>query len=302
VLAVVVAGLFLGYRSPSIQSAEARIAERLNWRTIDFLLQNAVFLFIGLSLADIWKGAVKDGPGLWPTVGICAGILLTLIASRFIWVFGLTLIYRRGPQFLRARSWSWRNAVAVSSAGIRGVVTLIAVFLLPNSTPNLEFLRFIALVVVIGTLLEGLLLPTVIRALNLPTPNYDQEHQERFALMAEAEQAGVDDLEARVTDDDEEEVLERLRRNSTFLEEAIALPKTEGVEPRLAAYTRLRKTMIAAQRAAVLQARREGRYQEPAIISVLAAIDAEETALRLASPRKKMPVTAPRAARKRQKA
>jgi len=302
VLAVVVAGLFLGYRSPSIQSAEARIAERLNWRTIDFLLQNAVFLFIGLSLADIWKGAVKDGPGLWPTVGICAGILLTLIASRFIWVFGLTLIYRRGPQFLRARSWSWRNAVAVSSAGIRGVVTLIAVFLLPNSTPNLEFLRFIALVVVIGTLLEGLLLPTVIRALNLPTPNYDQEHQERFALMAEAEQAGVDDLEAHVTDDDEEEVLERLRRNSTFLEEAIALPKTEGVEPRLAAYTRLRKTMIAAQREAVLQARREGRYQEPAIISVLAAIDAEETALRLASPRKKMPVTAPRAARKRQKA
>ena len=99
---------------------------------------------------------------------------------------------------------------------------------------------------------------------------------------------------------DEQEVLERLRRNSTFLEEAIALPKTEGVEPRLVAYTRLRKTMIAAQRAAVLQARREGRYQEPAIISVLAAIDAEETALRLASPRKKAPVKVPRAARTRQ--
>jgi hypothetical protein len=58
--------------------------------------------------------------------------------------------------------------------------------------------------------------------------------------------------------------------------------------------------MIAAQRAAVLQARREGRYQEPAIISVLAAIDAEETALRLASPRKKAPVKVPRAARTRQ--
>jgi hypothetical protein len=60
--------------------------------------------------------------------------------------------------------------------------------------------------------------------------------------------------------------------------------------------------MIAAQRAAVLQARREGRYQEPAIISVLAAIDAEETALRLASPRKKVPPKVPRTARTRQKA
>jgi Na+/H+ antiporter len=289
VLAVVIAGLFLGYRSPSIQSAEARIAERLNWRTIDYLLQNAVFLFIGLSLADIYQGAVSDGPGVWPTIGICAGILLALIVSRFVWVMSLTFIYRRGPQFLRARSWSWRNAVAVSSAGIRGVVTLIAVFLLPSETIHLEFLRFIALVVVVATLLEGLLLPTIIRALKLPTPNYDQEHQERFALMAEAEQAGVDDLDAHLKDADEEEVIERLRMNSTFLEEAIALPQEDGREPRLAAYTRLRKTMIAAQRAAVLKARREGRYQEPAIISVLAAIDAEETALKLASPRKAMP-------------
>lgn len=291
VLAVVIAGLLLGYRSPNIQSAEARIAERLNWRTIDYLLQNAVFLFIGLNLADIYQGAIKHGPGLWPTVGICAGILLALIVSRFVWVFSLTLLYRHGPQFLRARSWSWRNAVAVSSAGIRGVVTLIAVFLLPEGTPQLEFLRFLALVVVIGTLLEGLLLPTIIRALKLPSPNYDQEHQERFALMAEAEQAGVDDLEAHLTDDDEQEVIDRLRRNSTFLEEAIATPKVDGQEPRLAAYTRLRKTMIAAQRAAVLRARREGRYQEPAVNSVLAAIDAEETALKLASPRKKAPET-----------
>jgi CPA1 family monovalent cation:H+ antiporter len=86
-------------------------------------------------------------------------------------------------------------------------------------------------------------------------------------------------------------VIDRLRMDAAFLEEAIGLPMEEGREPRLAAYTRLRKTMIAAQRAAVLQARREGRYQEPAIESVLAAIDAEETALKLAGPRKKMTET-----------
>ncbi len=194
---------------------------------------------------------------------------------------------------MRGRSWSWRNGIAVSSAGIRGVVTLIAVYLLPASTPSLDFLRFLALVVVVGTLLEGLLLPVIIRALKLPTPNYDQEHQERFALMAEAEQAGVDELEATRTDADSDEVLERLRLNATFLEESIAIQNEEGVEPRLAAYNRLRKTMIAAERQAVLRARREGRYQEPAIESVLAAIDAEETALKLASPRKKRPERAP---------
>jgi len=289
VLAVVIAGLFLAYRSPSIQSAEARIAERLNWRTVDYLLQNAVFLFIGLNLVDITRGALAHSPGLWPTIGICAGILGALLVSRFVWVMTLTLLYRRGPRFLRGRSWSWRNGVAVSSAGIRGVVTLIAVFLLPGSTHGLEFLRFLALVVVVGTLLEGLLLPVIIRALKLPTPNYDQEHQERFALMAEAEQAGVDKLLADRSPTDSDEVIERLRLNSVFLEESIAQPKQDGVEPTLAAYNRLRKLMIGAERSAVLRARREGRYQEPAIEAVLAAIDAEETALKLASPRKKAP-------------
>jgi len=289
VLAVVIAGLFLAYRSPSIQSAEARIAERLNWRTVDYLLQNAVFLFIGLNLVDITRGALAHSPGLWPTIGICAGILGALLVSRFVWVMTLTLLYRRGPRFLRGRSWSWRNGVAVSSAGIRGVVTLIAVFLLPGSTHGLEFLRFLALVVVVGTLLEGLLLPIIIRALKLPTPNYDQEHQERFALMAEAEQAGVDKLLADRAPTDSDEVIERLRLNSVFLEESIAQPKQDGVEPTLAAYNRLRKLMIGAERSAVLRARREGRYQEPAIEAVLAAIDAEETALKLASPRKKAP-------------
>ena len=299
VLAVVVAGLFLAYRSPSIQSAEARIAERLNWRTVDYLLQNAVFLFIGLNLREIYLGGIKGGPGLWPTVGICLGILLVLIVSRFVWTLLVTTFYRHGPAFVRARSWSWRNAVAVSSAGIRGVVTLIAAYLLPVGTPNLEFLRFLALVVVVGTLLEGLLLPVIIRALRLPAPNYDQEHQERFALMAEAEQAGIDELEANRSDGDSDEVIDRLRLNSAFLEESIARPKVEGIEPPLAAYNRLRKIMIAAERAAVLRARRENRYQEPAIESVLAAIDAEETALKLASPRKKTPQQPRRAVARR---
>lgn len=294
VLAVVIAGLLLAYRSPSIQSAEARIAERLNWRTVDYLLQNAVFLFIGLNLREIYVGGIKGGPGLWPTIGICLGILLALIVSRVVWTLLVTTFYRHGPAFVRARSWSWRNAVAVSSAGIRGVVTLIAAYLLPVGTPNLEFLRFLALVVVVGTLLEGLLLPLIIRALRLPAPNYDQEHQERFALMAEAEQAGVDELEANRSDGDSDEVVDRLRLNSAFLEESIARPKVDGVEPPLAAYNRLRKIMIAAERAAVLRARRENRYQEPAIESVLAAIDAEETALKLASPRKKAPVSTSR--------
>ena len=48
VVAVVVAGLLLGHKAPIIQTAQSRIAERMNWRTIAYILENTVFLLIGL--------------------------------------------------------------------------------------------------------------------------------------------------------------------------------------------------------------------------------------------------------------
>jgi CPA1 family monovalent cation:H+ antiporter len=285
VLAVVIAGLFLGYRSPTVQSAEARIAERINWRTIEYLLENAVFLFIGLNLRHIveaaWDGG--HGPGLGGTIAASVGILLALIVARFIWVFGLTLIYRHGPRFLRARSWSWRNAVATSSAGIRGVVTLVAAFLLPDIQER-PFLQLLAFVVVVGTLLEGLLLPAILRGLRLPPPNIAQELAERRNLTAEARAAGAEELDVVVADDDPAEIVDQLRATAEFHGRALdGAEVADGAEHPLAAYKRLRSSMIQAERRAVLRARAEGRYQEAAVLAVLAAIDAEDASLRASS-------------------
>ena len=60
VLAVVVAGLLLGHKAPVLQTASSRIAERLNWRTIAFLLENAVFLLIGLQARWIIDGVADQ--------------------------------------------------------------------------------------------------------------------------------------------------------------------------------------------------------------------------------------------------
>ena len=53
VISVVVAGLLLGHKSPILQTAQSRIAERMNWRTIAFLLECSVFLLIGLQARKI---------------------------------------------------------------------------------------------------------------------------------------------------------------------------------------------------------------------------------------------------------
>jgi monovalent cation/hydrogen antiporter len=280
VIAVVIAGLYLGYRSPVVQSAEARIAESVNWRTIQFLLENAVFLFIGLNLASILEGAVRTGPGLWPTIGISAVILIALVAARFAFVLMVALVFRRGPRRLREQNVQWRNAIAVAAANVRGVVTLAAVFLLPPDTPDREFLQFLAFVVVVGTLLGGLALPTVVRWLRLPQPNRAQERMEWQVLMAEAQAAGLARLDAEVTDTDEDRVISQLRVSSTLIADSIERQTADlEFESLLASYTRLRRAMIRAEREAVLAARDDGRFPEPAVKSVLRAIDAEELSL-----------------------
>ena len=53
IIAVVTAGLILGHKSPVIQTGQSRLSERVNWTTIQFLLENTVFLLIGLQAQRI---------------------------------------------------------------------------------------------------------------------------------------------------------------------------------------------------------------------------------------------------------
>jgi Na+/H+ antiporter len=285
VLSVVIAGLIVGQSAPVVQSARARIAETLNWRTIRFLLENSVFLFIGLNLYGILRGVTTSGLGVLQTILICVGTLVFLATARFGWISLLSLIFRFGPARLRARSWSWGNTIAIGFAGLRGVVTLAAVFLLPQETPQRSFLQFLAFVVVVGTLLQGLALPWVVRRLKLPPPNGDQELVEAQMLMAEAKAAGIVQLDLEVSEADSEAVVERLRADAALLGQPLDSPEPDDAEPTQVAFGRLRLAMILAERQAVLAARADGRYQEPAVRAILAAIDAEEIAIRTLVPK-----------------
>lgn len=84
----------------------------------------------------------------------------------------------------------------------------------------------------------------------------------------------------------DDRVVVRLRTNVEFLTQALDTPPVDDAEPVLMAYKRLRRSMILAERDAVLTARAEGRYQEPAVRTALASIDLEETALKANRPRK----------------
>ncbi|PPF71334.1 sodium:proton antiporter [Clavibacter michiganensis] len=104
VLAVVAAGIWSGHRSASTLSASSRINERLNWRTVLFLLENGVFLLMGLELRDIVDEVHEADLGVGTAVayGILTLVVLTLL--RFGFLVPLLLGIRRHKAHVAART------------------------------------------------------------------------------------------------------------------------------------------------------------------------------------------------------
>ncbi len=278
-VAVVVAGLFLGHKSPVLQTAASRIAEHINWRTVQFLLENVVFMLIGLQLRGILDDVHDASQAAWA----CLAIVAATIVSRAVWVYGAVAAYRFGTKRMRDIAWSWQAGTVVSWAGMRGVVTLAAVFLLPPETPGRDILRLAAFAVVAGSLIiQGLTLPWLIRRLGLPPPDAAEDALQYAALITEAARAGQTRLDEVRSSTDPPEVIEQLlartSKRTNVAWERLGRPQSE-LEPPSAAYRRLRMQMIEAERESILQGRDSGLVDDEILRSALAAVDLEESML-----------------------
>ncbi len=172
VLAVVTAGLILGHRSPLIQSASSRMFERTNWATISFVLENSVFFLIGMQVRSIVGDLGDSDVSIGTIVLAMFAALGGVIVLRILWVFATTYLPQVLPHAADAEQPPpWPVVFIVSWAGMRGVVTLAAVFLLPPNTPHREVFVAIALFVTAGTLLlQGLTLPLPVSYTHLTLP------------------------------------------------------------------------------------------------------------------------------------
>ena len=282
VLAVVLTGVVLAHRSHLLQSGASRLAEASNWRTVQFLLENSVFLLIGLQLPFVLNQAraqVADGA----LALVCAAVLLAVLVARPVYVFTAVAVFRLLARRWDVVTWSWPYATVVSWAGMRGVVTLAAAFSLPESTPQRGVLLLVAFVVVVGTLLlQGLTLPALVRRMGLPAPDAAEDALQRAALLTEVASAGQVRLEAERAQNDPQDVVdqlvERSRNRADVAWERLGRANSE-YEPPTATYVRLRLAMLEAERLAVVQARDEGRYDNDVLRSAQAVLDIEESLL-----------------------
>jgi CPA1 family monovalent cation:H+ antiporter len=282
VLAVVVTGLLLGHKAPVLQSASSRLSEQTNWRTVQFVLENAVFLLIGLQVAAIVRAARNDDFEVARLAFICGAVLVATIAARMIWVFGVTAGYRFGPPALRRQAWAWEHAALVSWAGMRGVVTLAAAFILPEETPHRDVLVLAAFAVVGGTLLvHGTTLPWLVRRLGLPGPDPAEDALEEAALLSRATRAGLERLDELRSEDIDPAVIDRLQERARSRADAAweRLATANDTETPSETYRRLRLEMLGAERSVILEARDSGQVDDEILRDVLALLDSEESLL-----------------------
>ncbi|MGC4941175.1 Na+/H+ antiporter [Kribbella sp. DT2] len=283
VLAVVVTGLLLGHKAPIIQSAASRISERTNWRTFQFLLENTVFLLIGLQtrwiLDDLAESPLSGGTIAIATIGVFVAVVLI----RPLWLFPVTMLSRKIIGRSRPGPVSWQALVVVSWAGMRGVVTLAAVFVLPEDTPHREVLVFIALAVTAGTLLlQGSTLPWLVRRIGLPGPDPAEDALQEAAVLQAAHKAGEEVLDKVLTPEDPQQVVDLLRQRGEARAlaawERLGRPETEYETPS-EAYRRLRMVMLQAERGHILKVRDEGLVADEVLQRAQIALDIEESIL-----------------------
>jgi Na+/H+ antiporter len=285
VVSVVVTGLLLGHKAPVIQTAQSRIAERINWRTIAYFLENTVFLLIGLQAQWILQDVDHGGTSTGRVVAVCGLTLLTAVVLRIVWVFLARYLLLRPaadpstglkppPTFTFLLGW----------AGMRGVVTLAAAFVVPPHAPYREVLLLVAFTVVAGTLfIQGLTLPWLARVLRVPAPDPIEDALARATVLQQASKAGFKRLK-ELEYDDRHGVFallkQRIEQRNFAAWERLGTVADQEAPSEL--YTRVRLEMIAAERQRVLDIRQQGMVPSEVVSDVLSMLDVEESMLDVA--------------------
>jgi NhaP-type Na+/H+ or K+/H+ antiporter len=278
-----VCGLFMSQVTPRITAAATRQIVIPFWALSTTVLSSALFVLVGISAQSAFRGLTSAS-----TLRALLDVLVVtavVIGVRWAWVYTtpyvIRLLDRRPAQRLRRVPARQRTVSAV--AGFRGAVSLAAVLAVPHTLdsgdpfPDRDLIVLITCGVIVLTLLQALLLPSVVRFARLPvdTSVAEEEHlAEVFTLDSAIETLDVTAAELGSG----ERVVERVRHELDKQRKLLAADGGEGdpVVQHDDQYTSLSLALIARRREALLELRDEKRIDDIVLRRVQARLDIEE--------------------------
>lgn len=282
VLAVVTAGLIVGFYLPRMYSSLTRFQARATWETISYALDGLSFLLMGLQFSHV-VSAVKTYP-------ISSLILWTFIAAvaptliRLLWAFSSAPVYAKIVGKPRP---PWSDLLLFSWSGMRGVVSLAAALALPlvaadgTPLPYRDLVVYLTVVVIVSTLvIQGLTLPFLAKKLATASDAQQAEESERRARLILSREAvrRVDEVaRQRKIDPDDPVLQETLDRH---LQQALlSVASTEEDAARDNLRSTLEREAISSQRSVLISLRNKNEIDGNTFDKLQRELDIEEIRL-----------------------
>jgi CPA1 family monovalent cation:H+ antiporter len=290
VLAVVTAGVYMGWHTPELTTVETRLQGAGFWAIFNFLLNALLFGLVGLQLQPILDQL--HGRSWQELVGYAALVWGAVAMIRIVYGPPIAYIPRWVIPGLRERDPvpPWQFIAFIAWAGMRGGVTLAAALAIPLHTdagapfPDRSLIIFLAFSVVLASLvLQGLSLPGLVRLVGLEEDSAAAEREEAKARIHAAEAAleRLDELvdEGWVRSDTAERVRGAYNFRSNRFRARLDDADDGAIEEQSLAYQRLRRQLLDAERGAVVALRNEGRISEDVMQRVTRDLDLEDSRL-----------------------
>ncbi len=291
VLAAVTTGIYMGIRGPSVIPARVRLQGFFAWDLLDFIINSALFVLVGLQLRAIVESLTSFSAAT--LIGWGLAISGVVVITRILWFFTVPylvrLLDRRASQ--RERRIPASNRFVIAWSGMRGAVSLAAALALPLTVnsgapfPDRDLILFLTFAVILSTLVvQGLTLPVLIKRLGITDAGATETEELRARLGAtKAALAQIDALEGE--DWTRDDTMERMRGAYEYRKRRLAARagkiEDDGYEDRSLAYQQALQIVLGAQRDALVQMRRDGTISNETMNRVINELDLEESRLEI---------------------
>jgi CPA1 family monovalent cation:H+ antiporter len=251
-----------------------------------YLLNAVLFVLVGLQLNLILSGV--SGSSAAVALGQAALVAAVVIAVRVAWGFTVPYLIRaldRRPSQIAMRA-SPRERLVTAWSGMRGAVSLAAALALKPDFPMRNEILFITFAVIFVTLVvQGLTLPAVIRWAGIHDDGADEREEllaRRAATTAALQRLDELALEEWTRDD----TIERMRGLYRYRERRLTARAGEsddgdGLEYRSLKYQKIVRSVLEAQRHAVVQLRNSGDISNEVMHRIERELDLEDDRLEI---------------------
>jgi len=287
VLAVVTAGLYLGWRAPEIINSRTRFQIFPVWEMVVFFLNGLIFILIGLQLPQILENL--SGQSLFKLCWQAVLLNFALILARIAWIFAAKHL----PELFRKRNMKstprpdWRHTAIVAWTGMRGVDSMAAAMALPlwvsdgSPFPGRDLILFHTFAVILVTLvLQGLSLPLIIRWLGVVDDGVTQKEELQARVRTvQAALARLNEFKGKSDDRVLARLLVEYENHIQDLESGAKTGDYFSHEHKATTYEQLLSEALLAERRMILQLRNEQVINDEVLRRIQRDLDLAELRL-----------------------